>query len=73
MLATNVCKRTLEQLFELLVGWLERGIRQVDVEHELTIARRPLLDLPLSGRPRTSTSSHQSALDRARDLLSEEY
>jgi hypothetical protein len=27
MLAADVCKRTLEQRFELLVGWLERGIR----------------------------------------------
>jgi hypothetical protein len=35
MLAADVCKRTLEQLFELLVSWLERGIRQVDVGHAL--------------------------------------
>jgi len=34
MLAAGVCKRALEELSELLVGRLERRIREVDIGHE---------------------------------------
>jgi hypothetical protein len=48
MLTVDVGKGAFEELTELLVGRLERGIRQVDIGHELSI--------PAQGAPCTNNN-----------------